>query len=159
MAMAERPKPGQSLVLRILLQPNQARGGGSEWRVAEIVQQAATLYGVTYKFNSANAALRGPIAQRGLVQTRKGVRNSTLFSLTAEVGIAARHCAIARVCVTNTTALCPLPPFGAQGRRVAEMQARQRAAAEVPAPQQALAAEGGAAQPVCACCDHTLVCV
>ena len=81
----EQPVPGQALVLCILLQPNPARGGGSEWRVGEVVQQAVAQYGVTYPFASASTTLRQRLEPKGLVKSRKGVRNSTLFSLTEEV--------------------------------------------------------------------------
>ena len=84
----ERPQPGQALALRILLLPNPSRENGAEWRVSEVVKYAADTFGVTSSHDSVSSSLRLRLSQKGLVQSRKAGKGSTLFSLTAEVGSA-----------------------------------------------------------------------
>jgi hypothetical protein len=75
-------KPGQNLALRILLQPNAARGGAAEWRTGELVAFALSEYGVEFTYDSASSALRTILMRKGLVQPRKAGKGVTLHSLT-----------------------------------------------------------------------------
>ena len=60
----QRAAPGQALVLRVLLQPNEARGGGAAWRATEVVRHAAAAYDTVISLDSAGARLRTKLVRK-----------------------------------------------------------------------------------------------